>query len=201
MIISSNTKPIFSQTEIKKSKFISYLFSNSNLSQETIRSYIIRLHYEHPKAHHFVYASRYLNESSQIVESFSDNGEPKNSSAMPMLNVLRGIDLIQVCVVTIRYFGGIKLGVGGLMRAYGGSCKEVISLAQSQDLFQAYEKQINKIFFIEYKHLSLIEYQLKKYSINILKKGFLDNVELTIQSSENNIKNFMESNNIYMRGN
>jgi len=64
----------------------------------------------HPKARHIVYAYRELNEFEQIVENSSDDGEPKGSSGVPVLNVLRGEDFINVAILVVRYFGGIKLG-------------------------------------------------------------------------------------------
>jgi len=73
---------------------------------------------EHPKARHIVYAYRELNEFNQIIENSSDDGEPKGSSGVPVLNVLRGEEFINVAILVVRYFGGIKLGIGGLVRAY-----------------------------------------------------------------------------------
>ncbi|MCG3716209.1 YigZ family protein, partial [Aliarcobacter butzleri] len=79
----------FSYTiEEKKSKFISYLFPYSNFDEV-----MKRLREEHPKAVHFVYAYRYLNEFEQIVENSSDDGEPKGTSGKPTLAVLSGADI------------------------------------------------------------------------------------------------------------
>ncbi|HSR74465.1 MAG TPA: YigZ family protein, partial [Sulfurovum sp.] len=72
-----------------------------------------KLKVEHPKANHVVYALRYLNEFDQVVENFSDDGEPKGCAGTPALNVLRGEGLVNCAVLIVRYFGGIKLGTGG----------------------------------------------------------------------------------------
>ena len=71
-------------------------------------------------------ATRHLNEFKQILESFDDDGEPKGSSGMPSLNVLRGENLIDIGVIVVRYFGGTLLGVGGLVRAYTNAIKDAI---------------------------------------------------------------------------
>lgn len=107
--------------EVKKSTFIAFLVPFSEF--EAMK---IKLKNEHPKANHIVWAYRHLNEFGQIVENSSDDGEPKGTSGPPTLNVLRGADLVNCGVLIVRYFGGIKLGTGGLVRAYSGSCNEVI---------------------------------------------------------------------------
>lgn len=89
----------------------------------------VTLKMEHPKAAHIVWAKRYFNEFRQIVENNSDDGEPKGTSGPPVLNVMRGVELVEVGLLIVRYFGGIKLGTGGLVRAYGSSAKEVIASA------------------------------------------------------------------------
>jgi uncharacterized YigZ family protein len=108
--------------EVKKSLFISYLAPISEFE-----SLHVKLKSEHPKAAHIVWAKRSLNEYAQIVENNSDDGEPKGTSGPPVLNVMRGNELIEVGILIVRYFGGIKLGTGGLVRAYGSSAKEVIA--------------------------------------------------------------------------
>ena len=110
--------------EIKKSKFIAYLVPYS-LFKVTLEN----LKISQPKARHFVYAYRYLNEFNQIVENSSDDGEPKNTSGKPSLSVLQGQDIINSAVIVVRYFGGIKLGTGGLVRAYSKSVNEVLKIA------------------------------------------------------------------------
>jgi len=88
-----------------------------------------RLKDENPKGRHFVYAYRYINEFDQIVENQTDDGEPKGSSGPPSLAVLRGNDLVNTAVIIVRYFGGVKLWIGGLVRAYGKAANLVIENA------------------------------------------------------------------------
>jgi uncharacterized YigZ family protein len=111
--------------EVKKSTFTSYLVPYSHFSY-----YHDKLKKEHPKANHIVYAYRTYNNYQQIEERSSDDGEPKGTAGVPTLNVLRGENLIHVALLTIRYFGGVKLGTGGMVRAYTQSAKEAIYKSQ-----------------------------------------------------------------------
>ena len=128
-----------------------------------------RLRKEHPKAVHFVYAYRYLNEFEQVVENSSDDGEPKGTSGKPSLAVLSGAQIINSAVIIVRYFGGVKLGTGGLVRAYGDSVNEVIKIAT----FKEYKKLISKTLECEYSELSQLEYLLNQEDINIKSKNDL----------------------------
>ena len=110
--------------EEKKSTFLAYL-----CPIDAFDTLHVTLKSEHPKAAHIVWAKRSFNAYRQIVENNSDDGEPKGTSGPPVLNVMRGFELVEVGILIVRYFGGIKLGTGGLVRAYGNSAKEVISKA------------------------------------------------------------------------
>lgn len=136
-----------------------------------------RLKKEHIKARHFVYAYRYLNEFGQIVENSSDDGEPKGTSGKPTLCVLSGAEIINTAVIVVRYFGGIKLGTGGLVRAYANSVNEVIKTA----IFKEYQKLETKTLVCEYSELSQVEYLLNQETITILSKDFLTQVSLKIE--------------------
>jgi len=165
--------------EIKKSKFIAYLIPISKF-----KGFQDKLRQEHPKSRHVVYALRYLNEFEQIVENSSDDGEPKGSSAPPALNVLRGEDMINVAVLIVRYFGGIKLGIGGLVRAYGNSVKEVIANSN----IVLYEKMLEYSFFTTYSQVQRTEYLLKKFEILSVEREFLGNgVEWKIESTKDKL--------------
>ncbi len=168
--------------EIKKSKFIAYLIPISQF-----KGFQDKLREEHPKSRHVVYALRYLNEFEQIVENSSDDGEPKGSSAPPALNVLRGEDMINVAVLIVRYFGGVKLGIGGLVRAYGTSVKEVIAKSN----IVLYEKMLKYSFSTTYSQVQRTEYLLKKFDILQIEREFLgDGVAWKIESTEEKLERF-----------
>lgn len=173
-------KEEFTQTyEEKKSKFIAYLTSYENFDD-----LMERLKKEHPKGRHFVYAYRYLNEFDQIVENCSDDGEPKGTSGRPSLNVLSGNDMINSAVIIVRYFGGIKLGTGGLVRAYS----DAVNLVIKNSTLLKYEKLETISLEFEYSFLSKVEYLLNKNEIKILNKEFSSNIllllSLTIEQLE-----------------
>ncbi len=157
--------------EEKKSKFIAYLTSYENFD-----SMMKRLREENPKGRHFVYAYRYLNEFNQIVENCSDDGEPKGTSGKPSLNVLAGNELINSAVIIVRYFGGIKLGTGGLVRAYSDAVNLVISNSE----LHLYQKLDTVSLELEYPLLSKVEYILNELDINVSNKEFKSNVVLTL---------------------
>ena len=158
--------------EEKKSKFIAYLMPH-HLFDEVMK----KVKTEHPKARHYVYAYRYLNEFDQIVENSSDDGEPKGTSGKPSLAVMSGAEIINSAVIIVRYFGGIKLGTGGLVRAYGDSVNEVIKMAE----FKEYQKLITKTLVCDYAELSQLEYLLNQENINIKSKEFSTQINLLIE--------------------
>lgn len=142
--------------EVKKSLFIAHLSPFKDF-----KTLLSALKKEHHKAVHFVWAYRYLNEHLQIVEDKSDDGEPKNTSALPCLNVLRGKELVNVSVIVVRYFGGVKLGTGGLVRAYG----EAVNLALKEAILEPFELKEELEFSLDFKNSSKMEHFLKKSNI------------------------------------
>jgi len=168
------TEKFTTTIEIKKSKFIAFLFPYENFDE-----IMKELKLKHPKARHHVYAYRYLNEYDQIVENCSDDGEPRGTSGRPSLKVLEGQTLINSAVIIVRYFGGVKLGTGGLVRAYSDAVNAVILEA----LLDTYIKLEFKQISFSYNQLSQIEYLLNKLNIKIFKKSFESNVILDLQAS------------------
>jgi len=165
--------------EVKQSKFMAYLVPFSDFKKE-----LYRLKSEHPKARHFVTASRYINEFDQIVESSSDDGEPKGTSGKPTLAVMQGNDLINCAIITVRYFGGTKLGTGGLVRAYSDATNDVIDRAEFSEYIK---KESYNIEFL-YSDMGRIEYELGE--IKVVKREFL--TETVLFSLECSSKVFEE---------
>lgn len=167
-------KEFSSVYEEKKSKFIAHFVPFDDFD-----NLMERLKKEHPKGRHFVYAYRYLNEFDQVVENSSDDGEPRGTSGKPCLNVLSGNEIINSAVIVVRYFGGIKLGTGGLVRAYSDAVNSVISISSLEN----YKKQELKNCECEYSDLSKLEYLISKLDINIKAKNFDSKVCLTLEST------------------
>ena len=153
-----------SMIEIKGSKFLSHL-----IPMHDLESTLEQLRKNHPKAVHWVYAYRMYNDLDQLVEFSTDDGEPKGTSGKPTLSVMQGHEIVNAAIITVRYFGGTKLGPGGLVRAYADSANEVISGTE----FVLYEKYLQKNYECLYSHLSMLEYELTQVAVRIIKKEFL----------------------------
>ena len=157
------------QEEIKKSRFICH--AKRVYNEEEARDFISAIKKEHYKATHNCSAF-IVGERSEIKRT-SDDGEPSGTAGIPMLGVLENHNLTNVCVVVTRYFGGIKLGAGGLIRAYAGS----VALA------------VKEIGIIEIKeqagiqiHMTYAQYQeygnfLKEHNLIELETNFTDQVD------------------------
>ena len=104
--------------EIKKSKFYAYNYSVDNIDE--INNILDTLRKEHKKARHIVYAYKI-----DGVEKKFDDGEPSGTAGMPLYNIINKKNLNHTLIVVVRYFGGIKLGAGGLLRAYNQAGSDV----------------------------------------------------------------------------
>lgn len=150
---------------IDKSKFITYLIPINN--KQDLQDSLASLKKQYPDATHICYASIYLENDLQCYKS-SDDGEPSNTAKVPILNALKQNDLNNVLCAVIRYFGGIKLGAGGLCRAYGKSCLEAIKLATIVDMIYCDVYQ----FKVSYSMDKMISYALKNLDCIVFNKNY-----------------------------
>ena len=130
MAYKSVVKTYESEVTEKKSRFIGRIYPVN--SEEEVKRIIGEVRKEHHQASHHCTAFRL--HTSPIVERYSDDGEPGGTAGMPMLEVLRGRCLENVLLVSIRYFGGTKLGTGGLVRAYTRSAQDVLDQAMTVEV-------------------------------------------------------------------
>lgn len=174
---------IFSDTiEIKGSKFIAFLMPISMYEEQ-----MVYLRSIHPKAVHFVSATRSLNEFDQIVEYSGDDGEPKGTSGKPTLSVLQGHELINAAIITVRYFGGTKLGPGGLVRAYA----EAANAAFAKAVLLPYEKLCIQNVMCDYSAVSIVEYEMTRKGIRCVAKAFGEKgATFSIQATAENLEKF-----------
>jgi len=180
-----------SEIEIKKSTFISFL-----VPIDEFDSLHVKLKKEHPKANHIVWAKRYLNEYEQIVENCSDDGEPKGTSGPPVLNVMRGNELIECGILIVRYFGGTKLGTGGLVRAYGGGAKGVIADASLQEYIKKEQIEFSTIYSL----VPRFEHFLDKESLHVEKRSYeADSIVWYMSLSEQERNLFLEFATVFER--
>lgn len=176
-----------SSFEVKGSEFIAYL-----VAMDCFAEFVAQMRIKHPKAVHFVTSSRKFNSQGQIEESFSDDGEPKGTSGMPTLKVLRGYDLIDCGILVVRYFGGTLLGTGGLVRAYTQATKDAVIKAKEQGALQLYVPKESLEIEIPLSVFSKAEYLMKYFEISIANKEFLaTSVKLKLESKAENLQLFL----------
>ncbi len=159
---------------IKNSRFITLLISC--FDDTDINKIFEEVKKKYPKATHYCYA--YITKSHKKA---SDDGEPGGTAGMPMLNVLDKEGMINTLAITIRYFGGIKLGAGGLVRAYSKSVRDAIINSETVDIEEGYLIEI-KVNYDEQKNL---DYILKDY--NIVDRDYLDIVTYKVLIPKNKL--------------
>lgn len=159
--------------------------SRESKESSPLQTYINELKKAHPKAVHFVYAYRAINSLGQVIERSSDDGEPKGSSGQPCLNVLRGWEMVDFGIIIVRYFGGVKLGVGGLVRAYTKATLEALHTLKSSQKIVQYERREMLNLSVKYSELNALKHILKAHNLAIQKEEFLSEcVELVLCGSE-----------------
>lgn len=171
------------QEEIKKSRFICH--AKRVYSEEEARAFITAIKKEHYKATHNCSAF-IIGEHSEIKRT-SDDGEPSGTAGVPMLGVLENHNLTNVCVVVTRYFGGIKLGAGGLIRAYAGS----VALAVKEIGIVEIKEQAGIQIQMSYAQYQEYGNFLKEHHLMELDTNFTDQVDTMIyvdKEEKENIK-------------
>lgn len=171
------------QEEIKKSRFICH--AKRVYSEEEARDFITAIKKEHYKATHNCSAF-IIGERSEIKRT-SDDGEPSSTAGVPMLGVLENHNLTNVCVVVTRYFGGIKLGAGGLIRAYAGS----VALAVKEIGIIEIKEQAGIAIQMSYAQYQEYGNFLKEHNLIELETNFTDQVDTMIyvdKEEKENIK-------------
>jgi len=174
-------RPCECEETIKKSRFIGMI--SPCQSERDALMLLKKLYEQHPNASHIVYAYR-IQQPDGLVCRFSDAGEPSGTAGKPVFQHLEGKQLINLIVVVIRYFGGVKLGAGGLTRAYGNVAKQAIELADIRD----YIAMAKLTLTLDYSQLQMLDYQLKKLDGEILHQDFAEQVRNTIQIPQKNVE-------------
>ena len=167
MTLRTVQKPYSAEFEEKRSRFIANLVPIVDFDDvlESLKA-------EHKKASHHVTAFRKVNADNRIVEGCKDDGEPAGTSGMPVLKTLNGSDLVDVAVIVTRYFGGTKLGTGGLARAYSGAAKAVIGHAELVPWVR-----INQaVLFSIYSESAEIERRISAEGVVVISREFVDQV-------------------------
>lgn len=170
-------KNVSCEIEIKKSRFICLLFYVESI--DDINSVFEKIKGDYKDATHYCYAYILNNQ-----RKFSDDNEPSGTAGLPMLNVLEKNNLTNIIAIVIRYFGGIKLGAGGLVRAYSKSVSQAL-------------KETNIIPFVEYEEMTLeTSYDNQKLidkctkDVDVISKEFKDNIKYIVRVSKDKQEEF-----------
>ncbi len=163
----------------KKSKFICHAYHVESVdeAEEILRN----LRKEYHDARHNCFAYRVIKDD---VSRASDDGEPSGTAGMPMLNILNGRNLSNILVVVTRYFGGILLGTGGLVRAY--SLATTLALDSASIVTQTCGLEAR--FFIDYRDLEELKYILKNRGIVITRMDYGEKIDVVVEAEEDKIR-------------
>lgn len=162
--------------EDRKSRFLAHL-----VPIELFERRLEELRREHRKANHIVTAHRRLLDDGRIEESGKDDGEPAGTSGMPTLRVLQGAHLINCAVLIVRYFGGTKLGGGGLARAYSGAAQDAISRAE----LIPFRKMATRTVRAGFASSSELERRIELLGVTVVARDYTeDGVQLTVEGPE-----------------
>ena len=179
--MKSVKKETIIEFEEKKSKFIGYIKPVSAVIEA--EKFIDSIKKIHPTATHNVPLYRVV-EDGQEYFKYNDDGEPSNTAGKPMAEILKILDIYNVALVATRYFGGIKLGAGGLIRNYAKTAK----LAVNEAGIVEYVKKSIFILDYDYENISETEAFLsgnaRKFGIEILEKNYLNRVTMKISAND-----------------
>ena len=169
--------------EVNKSKFIGTIFKVNNILD--FNNMMNSIKDKYPKATHYVYAYRFINEFKS-----SDDGEPGGTSGMPIFNVIDKENLFNTAIIVVRYFGGIKLGAGGLVRAYSKCASNLIDDSRKSLLLEGYECNIS----FKYDEISTIDNLVNSTKCKVIEKKFEEMVQYNLIISNGDIDKFNKYN-------
>lgn len=177
------TQDVMVEQVIKKSRFIAYIQRTENKQQAL--SFISAIKLTHPNARHHCWAYIAGHPSSTTNIAFNDDGEPQGTAGKPIMSVLQHHAIGEISVVIVRYFGGIKLGSGGLIRAYSSSTQLAIETLKTQLLVPT---KVLKIKF-DYTSEEKVRLYLGKQQIIPAKSEYLEQIFMTLEVEESQLVN------------
>jgi uncharacterized YigZ family protein len=179
-----------SKKVFKNSVFIGY--ASPVKSEEEAKEFINKIKNHHSDANHNVYA--------YIVDNhlkYDDDGEPSGSAGKPIMNILELTHLKNIVIVVSRYFGGTKLGYGGLVRAYSDTAKEAV---ENAEIIEVFEKEYFKVE-LPYNLLSIVKKITIEEKGEVVKEDYADTVVFTIAVKKGTAKNVIKKLIDHTRGN
>lgn len=175
------------EEEIKKSLFITSIGHAD--TKEKAKAFIDRICREFPDATHNCHAFAVGAPGDTAHIGQSDNGEPHGTAGKPMLNILLHGEVGEIVAVVTRYFGGIKLGTGGLVKAYQGGVANALEQLPAADKVIYSKLTIN----CGYEHINLLHYHLPSFNASIVGEEFLDTITYTIELPADNAQSFFDA--------
>ena len=188
MLYKTLAEPLHSELEIKKSRFIGCI--EPVYSQEVGLARVAQLWQQHPEARHICYV---LLINGQVRQS--DDGEPSGTAARPMLNVLQHKGLDNVLATVARYFGGIKLGAGGLVRAYSQAISEPLNSAELIEV----RPQARAGIRFDYSHEAWVRHQVEQMGLTV-ELIYADQVEAWVAGDAERLELLLEQLNSQFKG-
>lgn len=181
------------EIEIKKSRFISY--AEPVNSREEAMEFLQQLKEKYPDARHHCWAYVLGNPNNAASAGMGDDGEPTGTAGKPILNVLQHKGVGDLMLVVVRYFGGIKLGAGGLTRAYGQAAQAVMEVLEVEEFKPQIEYQISCDFSEE----QAVRHQLETLAGSVLATDYSSQVLLKVslpEKAENEFAEFLANRQI-----
>ncbi|WP_310649898.1 YigZ family protein [Colwellia sp. MB02u-9] len=179
-------KAIIDETIVTRSRFICYL--KPCTSAADAKAFIKSLQVLHPQANHHCYAFIVGRPENSQLYGFSDDGEPSGTAGKPMLNMLMGSNLGELCAVVVRYFGGTKLGPGGLQRAYGGSVKQALANLPTKLKIP----MVRKTLACQYAQVNDVLHFVEQIGGEIIQQDYHENVVLILALPDEKLELFQQ---------
>ncbi|QUJ67450.1 YigZ family protein [Photobacterium sp. GJ3] len=175
---------VVTEEEIKKSRFITYLAHTSGI--EAAKAFVQTIKTRHGDARHNCWAFVAGRPEDSMMWGFSDDGEPSGTAGKPILAQLSGSGVGEITAVVTRYYGGIRLGTGGLVKAYGGGVQQALSVLVSK------EKVITSPIYLccAYNQVPLLEAVMAEYGADVTKADYGADVTLLIEIDSRRVEDF-----------
>ena len=194
--MEKSVRTVFTRHEsekiIEKSRFITY--SAHVESEEEARAFIAEIRSKHSLATHVCYA--FISDKTGHLQRFSDDGEPQGTAGVPILEVLKAKKLFETAVAVVRYFGGVKLGAGGLVRAYSSSAAENLDGADIRLLEMCQEYTIT----VDYTGIDGVQKYLSSHTCTPLSTDYGEKVSFLVAVKKAEGESFIHALVDYMQG-
>lgn len=189
------TAPAQATLEIKKSEFLGFAYPIT--SREQIMFHVEQLREQYPDARHVCYGYIIGDPHNTTSAGFDDDGEPSGTAGKPILNVLQHKAIGNCLIAVVRYFGGIKLGAGGLTRAYSGTAQAVVDAMLETETLSEFVPLEQITIRTDFANESFIRHVLDEFNATILQAEYGKDVILMVEIAEQSILDLTEKIGFY----